>query len=492
MNSNDILSGWTSYFHQLPNLLFALLVLLIGWLIAKGIGRSVEALLKKTSLDDKLFSDFGKLKHSSEEIIGKVVYYLLLVVVWIIFFNMLSLSFIATPFVEMLSVLTGAIPNVLKAALILLFALAFAMILRLAVKKAVALFLLESVLVKWKIANDQTDAENKVNSTAKAVFYFVLLLFIPGVLGALQIDGVTEPFQETLASFLLFIPKLASALLVLFIGWLIAKIVRDMLTNFLQSVGTEKLGEKAGLQGTNLAAILGNLVFVLILIPTVITALEKLELRGISDPAIAMLQDVLVMIPNVAVAVVLILAGLWLGKWVGNLVAQLLEGLALNRIFEQMGIGSLQSKYSLSQLVGLLVKIVIVLLFTVEALQLVHLDFLVVLATGVIQYLPMLFAALVILGVGLYLGNLVERLLPNILKNSYSRTLALAAKYAIFTISIFMALDQLGVAETIVNAAFILVLGGLALAFGLAFGLGGREFAAKYLGKLDEKVGDSK
>lgn len=51
-----------------------------------------------------------------------------------------------------------------------------------------------------------------------------------------------------------------------------------------------------------------------------------------------------------------------------------------------------------------------------------------------------------------------------------------------------MALDQLGVAHSIVNSAFILILGGLALAFGLAFGLGGKDFAAKYLQKLDRKI----
>ncbi|MFL6559452.1 MAG: mechanosensitive ion channel family protein, partial [Bacillus sp. (in: firmicutes)] len=160
-------------------------------------------------------------------------------------------------------------------------------------------------------------------------------------------------------------------------------------------------------------------------------------------------------------------------------------------IFDHMGIGSLnpeQSKYNLSQMVGMLAKIVIVLLFTVEALQIVHLEFLVTLATGVIAYLPMLLSALVILGIGLYLGHLVERILQNVLKNSYSRTLSAVGKYAIIVIAIFMALDQLGVAHSIVNAAFILVLGGAALAFGLAFGLGGKEFASKYLSKLDNKL----
>ena len=68
------------------------------------------------------------------------------------------------------------------------------------------------------------------------------------------------------------------------------------------------------------------------------------------------------------------------------------------------------------------------------------------------------------------------------------RFLAPLAKYTIITLSIFMALDQLGVADTIVNAAFILILGGFALAFGLSFGLGGKEFASRYLAKLDRKI----
>jgi hypothetical protein len=495
MNVNEMMTGWTSYFYQLPTLLFALLILLAGWLIAKSIGKSVEALLKRTRFDDRLFANIGSKKYSSEMIIGKIVYYILLVVVWIIFFNMLNLSFIATPLVEMLTLITAAIPNFLKAALILLFAWAAASLIRMLFKKGASLVHLERRLVQWKMAISQSEAVNKVNSIAKALFYFVLLLFLPGVLGALQIEGVSEPFADTLSTLLAFIPKLFAAVLIVFVGWLIAKIVRDILTNFLNSIGTEKLGQRLGIvkttDTTSLSSIIGNIAFILILIPTIITALEKLELKGISDPAIGMLQDVVSVIPNIAVAVVLVLVGIWLGKWVEKVVSQMLWRLKIDNVFTHMGLGSLkpeQSTYTLSQIIGLLAKIVVILLFTVEALQIVQLEFLVVLGTGVISYLPMLFASLIILGIGLYLGNLVQRILQNILKNSYSRTLAAVAKYAIFTITIFMALDQLGVAHSIVNAAFILLLGGLALAFGLAFGLGGKDFASKYLRKLDDKI----
>ena len=59
-------------------------------------------------------------------------------------------------------------------------------------------------------------------------------------------------------------------------------------------------------------------------------------------------------------------------------------------------------------------------------------------------------------------------------------------------LAVFMALTQLGIATSIVSSAFILILGGLALAFGLAFGLGGKEFARKNLEKFDQTIEETK
>ncbi|EKN66570.1 putative integral inner membrane protein [Neobacillus bataviensis LMG 21833] len=491
MTLHNMMAGWYIYTDRIPHVLLALLILLVGWLVAKAVGKAVEKALRKTNLDNKLFSNVGKRKYASEVIIGKMVYYLLVVVVLIFFFNMLHLNIIAEPLVEMVSTLTSAIPNLLKAALILVVAWVIAYFARMLFKKGAAMLHLEQRLVKWKMTDKEANAAVKVNGIAQAIFYLVMLLFLPAVLGALHLEGISEPFSHALSTMLGLIPKLFAAALIVFIGWLLAKIIRDILTNFLKSIGADRLGERVGLEKADLSTIIGNIVFILILIPTIITALEKLDLKGILEPAIAMLHQIMTLIPNIVAAVLLILFGIWLGKWIEKMVAQMLWRLRFDNIFHHMGIGSLtpeQSKYTLSQLVGLLAKIVVVLLFTSEALQIVHLDFLVTLATGVLAYLPMVVAALVILGIGLYLGHLVERVLQNVLKQRYSRTLAAIAKYAIFTITLFMALDQLGVAHSIVNAAFILVLGGLALAFGLAFGLGGKEFAAKYLGKLDEKI----
>lgn len=495
MNVENIMAGWYTYTDRIPQLLLALLVLLIGWLVAKAIGRAVEAGLEKTSLDDKLFANVKNRKYSSEVIIGKIVYYTLLVVVWIIFFNMLQLGLIAEPLVIMVSTLTAAVPHLLKAALILLFAWVVALGLRFLFKKGTGWLQLEHKLVKWKMADTEREASHRLNRIAMTIFYLVILLFLPAVLGALELEGIAEPFSHALSIILAFIPKLFAAALIVLIGWLIAKIVRDILINFLKTIGTDKLGQRFGIMKNDrefhLSSLAGNIAFILILIPTIITALEKLEIKGISQPAVRMLEEVLALIPNIVIAVVLIMAGIWLGKWVEKLVSQMLWRLRFDQVFHQIGIGSLtpeKPKYTLSQMVGVLTKIIVILLFTVEALQIVHLDFLVTLATGVIAYLPMILTAVIILGIGLYVGQLMERVLQNLVKHNNSRTLAKIAKYTIFSITVFMALDQLGVAHSIVNAAFILVLGGLSLAFGLAFGLGGKEFAKKYLGKLDEKL----
>ncbi|WP_349410327.1 mechanosensitive ion channel [Pseudalkalibacillus sp. SCS-8] len=494
MNYNSIMQEWSAYLGKLPDLIVALLVLLVGWIIAKGIESVVRRALKKTSVDDKLFRGQNK-KYSSEKIVSKIVYYLILVFVFIMFFNILSLSFIATPLVSMLEAITATVPNVLKAALILLLGWIVASVLSWAVRKFSKGTGVEKLLRKWNITKSDEEASKAIHNASKIVFYLVLLIFLPGVLSALEITGTSEPFANMIGSLLAFLPKLFAAALIVLIGWVVAKIVRDILTNFLKSIGTERAAERLGLskffEGTSLSSVIGTIVFVLILIPTVISALEQLDIKGISDPAIAMLNDILTMLPNIAVAIALILVGMFVGKWIRSIVTSLLERLGFNSILKHMGIGRWnpsESRVSLSEIVGYVAQIFVVLLFVVEALELIQLDFLVSLAAAIIGYLPALFAAIIILAIGLYIGNLVKKLLLNILEGPSYQVLASVAKYTIIVLAFFMALDQLGVADSIVNSAFILILGALALAFGLSFGLGGKEFAAKHLRNLDAKI----
>lgn len=494
MNST-FYNGWDSILGKLPNVLIALAVLLVGWLVAKIIEKAVYKGLQKTSLDNKLFSNVNNKKYSAEKIISKIVYVLILVFVFIMFLNILDLYVLTEPLVGMFSTIAAAIPNILKAGLILLFAWLIASALKFLIQKGGKKLGVHEKLSKYKLTEDNQQTTNAVDTVANIVFYLVLLMALPAVLSALNLRGVSEPFENMIEGILSFIPKLFAAALILLVGYFVAKIVRDILTNFLQSIGTEKLVQRFGLsrlfEGTSLSRVIGTVAFVLILIPTVIAALERLDVKGISQPAIAMLNDILTMIPNIVVAIILVMIGLWLGKWLKKFTADLLRRIGFDSYFKGMGLASTTGRpnsLSLSEVVGYIVQVIVVLLFVAEALNVVKLDFFVDLARGVIAYLPHVIAAIVILGVGLWLGSLVKRVLSSILQGDSSNVLATVAKYAIITITVFMALDQLGVAPAIVNAAFILTLGGLALAFGLAFGLGGKNFASKYLTKLDDKI----
>lgn len=489
MNNFSYWNGWNSFFDGLPDLLLAILVLIIGWIIAKVIEKAVFKGLQKTNLDNKLFPDGKPRKYSSEKIISKIIYFLLLVFVFTLFFNILNLTIITSPLVGMLSSILGAIPNILKAALILLVAWLVASGLKFLIKKSGSTLKVHEKLNKWNVTSNTQNQTNIMDKVANIVFYLVLLLFLPAVLGALNLSGVSEPFTNMLQSMLAFLPKLLAAALIVLVGWFVAKIVRSIVTSFLQSIGTDSLVNRIGLnklmENTSLSSVIGNIVFIFILIPTIISALERLDIQGISGPAIEMLNDILTMIPNIAVAIVLILVGIWVGKWVKQMVVSLLMKLGLDSYVRNMG---LAPTTSVSNIIGSIVQILIVFLLAVQALNILGLEFLVGLSTAVVAYLPQVFAAIVIIGVGIWLGYLVQKLLSSLLQGAHFKLLPSIAKYAIITIAVFMALDQLQVASSIVNVAFTLILGGFALAFGLSFGLGGKEFATKYLSKLDTKM----
>ncbi|WP_067725652.1 mechanosensitive ion channel [Oceanobacillus damuensis] len=489
-----------SFMQGLQNFVIALLVLLVGWLIAKAIGSAVEKALKKTDWDDKLINRFRTSDKpvNSARIIGKVVYYILLLVVFILFFNVLNLNMIANPLSDLISTFLRFIPAVLGAALILLLAWIVASIAQWLIVEGSRKINLQNLFFKMKVAKTEEEIQRYTHTLGRIVFYLILLLFIPGVLDALNIKGVAEPFSGLLATILGFIPKLIAAAIIFAVGWFVAKIVKNIVTNLLQAAGSEKLIARLKLsklfEGTSFAAFVGNIVFILILIPITIAALEQLELRGITDPAIDMLNTVMNMIPNILVAIALVLIGVWLGKLIGGFIEDYLQRLGFDRLSAKFNVSSTQAaanRMTPSAIAGYIVQILIVFFLTVQALNLVQLDFLVGIATAITAYIPHVLAAVLILGAAILLGNIVQKLLKNILDGPASNALAGFAKYAILVIAAFMALTQLGIAPSIVNAAFILILGGLALAFGLAFGLGGKDFASKYLRKFDNTIDET-
>lgn len=487
----------TEFTIGLQNFVVALIILLVGWIVAKIIGNLVENGLKKTNLDEKMASKFqtGDKPLNSGKIIGKTVYYIILVIAFMLFFERLNFNVLANPLSNVVSSIFDLVPALLKAAIIFAIAWIVATLVRWLIVRGTDKAKIQQLFFKIKLADTQEEVKKFMQTLGQVAFYLILLMVIPGILDALNISGVSQPFSSLLSNILIFIPKLLAAALVFVVGWFVAKIIKGIVVNLLEAVGSERLIARLRLQslfeGTSFAMFVGNLVFVVIIILTTIVSLERLELTGITDPAISMLHEVMEMIPNILIAIALVILGIWLGKLVGGFVQTYLGRLGFDRLTSKMNVGNLDvtdQKMTPSAVVGYVVQALIIFILAVQALYLIKLDFLVGIATAIMAYIPHVIVAVLILAVALILANIVEKVLLSLLSGPATSILAGFAKYAIVVLAVFMALTQLGIATTIVNAAFILVLGGLALAFGLAFGLGGREFASKYLKKFDSTI----
>ncbi|SIT75043.1 mechanosensitive ion channel [Edaphobacillus lindanitolerans] len=484
--------NYNRYLDWIPELLLGLVVLIVGYIIAKILESVVDKGLRKGRLDERVNMTKDKTKWTPTRIISKVVFWGILLLAFMIFFNMVNMGPVAQPFAEIFAGFSGLVKGVIKAGLILLVAWIIATLAKKGIQMLGGKVNFNRMLSRTGQEPADVNKAKWVDTAANVVFYLILLLFIPAMLDALNLHGISGPFEGMLQAFLAFIPNLVGAVLIFAVGYLVAKIVRDILTKFLEAAGLNRLAQRMHIsdyvKGTSLAKAIGTIVFILIMIPVTISALETLNIRGISEPAIAMLNDILAMIPNIAVAVLLILAGVFLAKWLKGVVVSLLDNLGLNSLAGKMGMkDSGSSSLSISNIIGTIVQIIVILMFVAEALQIVNLAFMTGLATAIFAYLPMVIAAVVILAVGFWLANLAERFVGSILKNASGEphVLRFVAKYAILAFAFFMAISQLGIAPMIINTAFLLILGGLALAFGLAFGLGGREHASRYLSKME-------
>lgn len=176
-------------------------------------------------------------------------------------------------------------------------------------------------------------------------------------------------------------------------------------------------------------------------------------------------------------------------KFIGVLkVDQVLEKMKIGEKFKGAGI-----KISISRFFGGLVKWFLILVFLMAATDILGLSQVTAFLNSIILYIPNLVVATIILAIAFLLGNFVY----NIVRHSTraagvmsATLLAAISKWAIVIFGLLAALVQLGIAVSLVNTLFIGVIAALALAAGLAFGLGGKDEAAAIIKKLREEISE--
>ena len=188
------------------------------------------------------------------------------------------------------------------------------------------------------------------------------------------------------------------------------------------------------------------------------------------------------MFPGFIGAAIVLGIAYFIAKIVSGIVTDLLGGIGFNKIPEKIGLNlsNATGTSSPSNLAGKLVLVSIMLLSVLQALPMMGLDSLAGHFETFAGFGVKVLLGVVVFGLGMYLANMAA----SFIKESgmaNSDTLSLVARVAIMVFAGGFALQQIGLAPSIVNVAFGSLLGGMGLAMAIAFGWGGRDAAKRIL-----------
>lgn len=392
MDFTQILTNFsTRLSNSIPGVLGALIVLLIGWLIAKGIKKLVINLLQRTSWDEKLLKN-GIKGGDTNEFLGKLVYYVLMVIVFLIVLEMLGIT------------------------------------------------------------------------------------------------AVLEPLESMVNEFLAFIPRLIAAGIIGFVGYMLAKLISGLVGAGAQVIG--RLVEKTGVNDTEkttfqIVKVLKSFVFIIIFIPLLIQAINTLQMHAIGGPLNDLLDGFVGIIGNVIIAAIILTVFIWGGKLLTDFLKGLFKDLGVDNLSEKIqlqamiGVGN-----SLSKLIANILYFFIVFFGVITALDTLQLEQLTAILDTVLEVTGSIAFGALILLIGNYISLLVYQMMTRSDKNKF---VASVVRGAVLVLFVGIGLRAMGIANEIVNLAFGLTLGSLAVVIALAYGLGGREAAGEHFKEIIAK-----
>ncbi len=461
---------------SLPMIFGALAVLALGWIVAVVVRAGLRRLLGYARLNERVRASTGQAQVDIESPLALAAFWLVILVTIAAVFNTLRLETVSAPFAALVGDIMAYLPNLLAGTVLVLVAWLSATLLRAITQKLLAATTLDDRLAA------HAGMEPMSRNLANVIFGLVILLFLPAILAAYGLTGVLEPVQRMLERALQMVPDILAAAAIGFVGWLVASVLRGLVRNLLSSVGSDRLGARIGLdESVRLSQIAGTLVFVLVFIPSLIAALDALHVEAISRPATGMLTQFFDAVPGIVAAAVILTVTWFVARFASALVARLLAAVGFDLLPQRMGLrGDTPAALRPSELAGKLVMFFSMLFAVVEAADQLAFSQVRDIVAMFIEFGGDVLLGAVILVIGFWLANLAAGAIQRASGES-SRTLATVARVAILGLVIAMGLRAMGIADDIVNLAFGLTLGAVAVAVALSFGLGGREAAGKLM-----------
>lgn len=504
----------------LPSVLGAVLVLIVGLIVALFVRGLIRSGLGRLRVNERVNTQTAS-QLDIVKVAASIGFWFIIIVTLVGVFSVLRFDGLYGPFSALVTEVMLYLPRMILAGALALVAWVLATVLRAGINRVMA-------AGRWDEKLSESAGVKPISAVlGDVVYWLMLLLFLPAIVGALRIEGLMEPLTGMTAQVTMMLPNIFAAVVIGLVGWLVAKVLRGLVTNLLAASGVDRFSNREHLtEGVKLSQLGGTLAFILVIVPTLIAALDALAIRAISDPASDMLGLFLFAIPNILAAALILIAAWYLGRFVSGLLTRLLENLGFDGLPARLGLGHLFTTAApvmpttqppidtaldtadpvaaagtpepglpigtthtppstlahrgngLSAFVGRVALFFIMLFATVEAAH--RLGF-----TGVRDLLATFIAfggdillGAVILVVGYWLADLAARAIQ---RANPDRSVGLSriARVAILGLVIAMGLRAMGIADDIVNLAFGLVLGAVAVAAALAFGLGGREAAGR-------------
>jgi hypothetical protein len=334
-----------------------------------------------------------------------------------------------------------------------------------------------------------------------------LIIWLVGIMAALQFLGfaqVLAPINELVNEIFAFLPHLIAAGLIFFVGLVVARIVRRLVETVLVAANIDGLLARVGIGSTegtvrtdpaamppgaapgttraSLARAAGILVFALIIIPVAIAALQALGISSISGPATDMLNQILSAIPRI------IAAALWIGiafvaaRFLKTIIEAVLPPTGFDDAIRSTGV--LPANAVPSRIVANVAMIAIILAASIEAARQLGGDEIAIFLAQVTALGGKVIFGTLIIVVGIFLARIVANLVGSGTgEGGFAQTIV---RYAIIALFTAIGLTFMGLADQIVMMAFGLILGAAAVATALAFGLGGRDAAARILDRWSD------
>ncbi len=473
------------YWDQFQPIIAAVVILLLGWVVALIIAAAVKKVLQKIGTNQKISSATTPTTahfFDIERIISKVVFWFILIIAVIAALNVLNINSVSGPFSDMLAQVLAFIPSLLAAIAVGFVGWILAKLVRMGLQRVLSRTQLDEKL------SSEVGVRPISQNLADIVYWLILLLFLPIVLSILGLNGLLTPVQNMVNEAILFLPNLFIAGVIVFAGYILAKIVRGIVEGLLRSLNLQSQAEKIGLfKNGNLPNLLGSFVFTLIIITALIVAFEALGIEAISQPATAMLYEILNAIPHIIAAGLILIIAYVVSRFVARLVTELVAGTGVDQIPAKLDLQRFLGSTKISAVVGTLIIFFTMLFAVAEAANRLGFGQVSGLISMFIQFGASILLGAVILLIGFWLANMVANVLQRGQYN-HSRWLGSLVRVLIMGLVIAMGLRAMGIADSIVNLAFGLTLGAVAVAFALAFGLGGRQPAERLLTELLDKA----